>query len=267
MPTVDPSVPSIQITQTAATMTVELHHPARANALNDDMLAALIDVMASPPEGIRVVVLTGAGDRHFSAGLDLGTLTGQPLADRLRQGEAILGRAAHAIADCPVPVIAAINGAAFGGALELALACDWRIGSDTAQFGMPAARLGVVYAPSGLRRFAAVLGPGHLRQLFLTGRTIDATRACEIGLLDQVVSAAQMPSVIDDECAQVVRAAPGAVAGMRAALRVLEGDLDASITSEIARIRQAAYASPEFMEGLMAFRERRAPRWSPPSGD
>ncbi len=260
-------MPSIQITQTAATMTVELHHPARANALNDDMLEALVDAMTSPPEGTRVAVLTGAGDRHFSAGLDLGTLTGQPLADRLRQGESMLGRAAQAIAECSVPVIAAINGAAFGGALELALACDWRIGCDTAQFGMPAARLGVVYAPSGLRRFAAVLGPGRVRQLFLTGRTIDATRAYEIGLIDQVIPAAKMGSVIDDECAQIVRAAPGAVAGMRTALRAIDGALDASVTNEIEGIRQAAYASPEFMEGLTAFRERRAPRWSTQTTD
>ena len=106
---------------------------------------------ARPRPDVRVIVLTGSGDRHFSAGLDLGNLDGPALAERLMRGEELLRAATAAIAACPCPVVAAVNGAAYGGALELAVACDWRIASDGATLGMPAARWGWSTRPRGWR--------------------------------------------------------------------------------------------------------------------
>jgi enoyl-CoA hydratase/carnithine racemase len=253
------------VDEDARSIVLRIHNPERANALDDDMLAAIVRNLKRPRPEVRAIVLTGSGDRHFCAGLDLGGVEGAALADRLRRGEQLLREATAAIAACPCPVVAAVNGAAFGGGLELAVACDWRIASDGAHMGMPAARLGVVYAPEGLAQFLAVLGPARARQLFLTGRPVTAQRAMEIGLVDQVVPAADLGTAIAETLADITRAAPGAAAGTRAAIAMLEGGPSDEVARAIEGIRAAAYGSPEFTEGLAAFRERRAASWAPPA--
>jgi enoyl-CoA hydratase/carnithine racemase len=261
MPTQIPSTPGLRVDEDAHAVVLRIHNPDRANAVDDDILAAIVRRVAHPRPEVRAIVLTGSGDRHFSAGLDLGDLEGPALADRLRGGERLLGEATAAIAACPCPVLAAINGAAFGGALELAVACDWRIASDGARLGMPAARLGVVYSPQGLARFVALLGPARTRQLFLTGRPVTAQRAMQIGLVDQVVPAGELSSCAREAVDDIIGAAPIAVAGTRAAITMLEGAPSAEIAQAIEHLRDAAYGSPQFHEGLAAFRERRAARW------
>ena len=148
----------LQVEEDGRALIVRIANEGRANALDDAILDALVSLLEGPRAArARVVVLAGAGERHFSAGLDLGERTADELVDYLQKGERRLGRAARAIAGCPVPVIGVLNGAAFGGALELAIACDWRIASRGARLGMPAARIGVVYTAEGLRH---LLGPG-----------------------------------------------------------------------------------------------------------
>jgi enoyl-CoA hydratase len=257
------SAPGLLIDEDAQAIVLRIHNPDRANAVDDDILAAIVRAVEHPRPEVRAIVLTGSGERHFSSGLDLGDLAGAALADRLRRGEQRLGQAAAAIAACPCPVIAAINGAAFGGALELAVACDWRIAGDAAWLGMPAARLGVVYSPHGLARFLAILGPARTRQLFLTGRPLTADRAMQIGLVDQVVPAADLLATAREAIGDIVSAAPVAVAGMRAAIRLLEGAPSGETTHAVEQLREAAFTSAQFREGLAAFRERRSARWEP----
>ena len=168
------------------------------------------------------MLLAAPGERHFSAGLDLGDRPADELPAFLQEGERRLGRAAAAVAACPVPVIGVLNGAAFGGALEIAIACDWRIARRGALLGMPAARLGVVYAAEGLRRFVAAMGPARTRRLFLTGTPVDADEALRIGLVDEVVPEAELWDAARGAAAEVARAAPLAVAGTRAIVRALE---------------------------------------------
>ncbi|MFV0495564.1 enoyl-CoA hydratase/isomerase family protein, partial [Mycobacterium sp.] len=164
-----------------------------------------------------------------------------------------------------VPVIGVIGGATMGGALELASACDWRIAADSATFAMPAARLGVVYAPEGLRRFISLLGPARTRQLFLGGARIDAARAFAIGLVDDLVPADRLWAVARAAATDVLRGAPGAVAGTRAAIAAITGPLDDLVRANIGVIRETAYRSDEFREGLAAFHERRDPGWASPN--
>ncbi len=266
MPEQIPSTPGLRVEEDAHAVVLRIHNPDRANAVDDDILAAIVRNVARPRPEVRAIVLTGSGERHFSAGLDLGDLEGSALADRLRGGERLLAEATAAIAACPCPVVAAINGAAFGGALELAVACDWRIASEGAPLGMPAARLGVVYSPQGLARFVAILGPARTRQLFLTGRPVTAQRAMQIGLVDQVVPAAKLSACAREAIDDIIRAAPVAVAGTRAAITMLEGAPSDGIAQAIEQLRQAAYGSPQFPEGLAAFRGRRAARWDAPRG-
>jgi enoyl-CoA hydratase/carnithine racemase len=180
----------------------------------------------------------------------------------LEDGARRIQAAARAIAGCAVPVVGVVNGAAFGGALELAMACDWRIARRGARLGMPAARLGVVYAPDGLRRFVAALGPGRTRRLFLTGEPVDAGEALAIGLVDQVVEPDELWPAAHAAAAGVAAAAPLAVAGTRALVRALsEGPLPPEVDRAAGDWVARAFASDDFREGLAAFRERRAPHF------
>jgi enoyl-CoA hydratase/carnithine racemase len=242
-------------------LVARIANEGRANALDDAILDDLVSLLEGPrAAAARVVLLAGAGERHFSAGLDLGDRGAEELAAFLQEGERRLGRAARAIAGAPVPVIGVLNGAAFGGALELAIACDWRIARRGARLGMPAARLGVVYAADGLRRFVAAMGPARTRRLFLTGTPVDADEALRIGLVDEVVDEDGLWDAARAAAAEVARAAPLAVAGTRAIVRAIEDGADADAVDAAADgWRARAFASQDLREGLRAFRERRPP--------
>jgi enoyl-CoA hydratase/carnithine racemase len=244
-------------------LVLRISNPGRANALDEAILDALASLLHAPPPASRAVLLGGDGDRHFSSGLDLAGRAPEALADALRDGERRLGAAAAAVADCPVPVIAVLNGGAFGGALELAIACDWRIAAAGARLGMPAARIGVVYAAEGLRRFVAAMGPGGARRLFLTGVPLEADEALAAGLVDQVVEPAGVWAAARAAAAEVASAAPVAVAGTRAVVRALcDGSPPADVEETALRWRERAFASDDLREGLAAFQERRPPEFS-----
>jgi enoyl-CoA hydratase/carnithine racemase len=240
---------------------VRISNPGRANALDEPILDAIASLLHAPPPAARAVLLAGDGDRHFSAGLDLaGRAPGGDLADALRDGERRLGAAAAAVADCPVPVIGVVNGAAVGGALELAIACDWRIARAGARLAMPAARIGVVYASEGLRRFVAAMGPGQTRRLFLSGASVEAAEALAMGLVDQVVEPTGLWATARAAAAEVAAGAPLAVAGTRAVVRALcDGSSPADVEEVARRWRERAFASDDLSEGLAAFREGRPP--------
>jgi len=239
---------------------LRIANPQRANALDGTMLDALVETLAGAGAA-RAVLLAGAGDRHFSAGLDLADRGPEELAGDLVDGERRLGRAARAIAECPRPVIAVINGAVFGGALELAIACDWRLAVRGARLGMPAARIGVVYAADGLRRFVAALGPARARRIFLTGQPLDAQEAYELGLVDQLAEPGELWDVAHAAARDVATAAPLAVAGTRAVVRAMEEGDGAAAERLAAEWRNRAFASADLREGLAAFRDKRPPEF------
>ena len=226
------------------------------------MLERLVAVFGAPPRSAKAVLLGGVGDRHFSSGIDLGERDADALVEYLPAQEVLLRQAADAIAECPVPVIGVINGAAFGGALELAVACDWRVACERARFGMPATRLGVVYSPSGLVRFIEALGTARTKQLFLTGAAIDAQRAREIGLVEDVVQDDLLWSAAEAAAAHVAAAAPVAVEETRALIDRLahNSNLDA-VHESAANARRRAFTSQDFREALAAFREDRPPEF------
>lgn len=258
-----PSGGRLQVEEDGRALIVRIAHEGRANALDDAILDALVSLLQGPrAEAARVVLLSGGGDRHFSAGLDLAERTADELVAYLQQGERRLGRAARAIAGCPRPVIGVLNGAAFGGALELAIACDWRIAARGARLGMPAARIGVVYAAEGLRRFVAAMGPARARRLFLTGAPIDADEAFALGLVDQVVEPADLWETAHAVAAQIAPAAPLAVAGTRAIIETITDRAPWEEVEETASaVRSRAFDSDDFREGLAAFRDKRPPEF------
>lgn len=256
-----PSGGRLDIEDDGRTLIVRIANESRANALDDAILGDIVSLLEGPrAAAARVILLAGAGERHFSAGLDLGERTPEELADDLQRGERRLGRAARAIAECPCPVICVLNGAAFGGALELAIACDWRIARRGARLGMPAARIGVVYAAEGLRRFVAAMGPARARRLFLTAGALDADEAFALGLVDQLVDEGDLWEAARTAAAQVEACAPLAVEGARAIIGTLSERAPWEEVEEVAsQARARAFASDDFREGLSAFRERRPP--------
>lgn len=245
-------------------LVLRIVNPDRANALGPGILDALGAELNGPrAAAARAVLLTGSGTRHFSSGIDLADAPPGRLADDLRGGERRLGAAARAVEGCPRPVIAVVNGAAFGGALELAMACDWRIAARGARLGMPAARLGVVYAPDGLRRFVAALGPARTRRLFLTGAPVDAEEALALGLVDQVVDDDALWDAARRAAADVAAGAPLAIAGTRAILRALGAPpADDALRAEADAWRRRAFGSDDHREALAAFRSRRPPEFT-----
>lgn len=168
-------------------MLVRLHRPRRLNAINTAMLDGLeqvITLVAGQP-GIRGLVITGVGDRAFSAGAEvaeLAGLTGPAAEARMDRGQRVLA----ALEALPVPVVAAVNGYALGGGLELAMACDLRVASRSARFGQPEITLANIPGWGGTQRLPRLVGEGRAMELILTGRLIDADEAAVIGLVQQV---------------------------------------------------------------------------------
>ena len=243
---------------------VTIANEARANSLDDTMLSSLAEALQADSLGdARAVVLTGAGDRNFSGGVDLQARDGDALTDAVRTGERLLGRAAAAVEGCPVPVVCALNGNAFGGALEIAMAADWRLASRGARFGMPPARLGWVYAAEGIHRFVRVAGAPATRELFLTGRPIDAERARQIGIVNRVVDRLELTDLAIADAQAIASNGPIAIAGMRSVIRAIDDGVAPSEAGEIAeRWRQRAFQSEDIEEGLRAFREKRDPEFT-----
>ncbi len=228
-----------------------LSQPARKNALTPAMLAALIDALPRAPSSsrqpIRAVVLQGAG-LTFSSGFDLGALDERERA----RGVDPITPAADALEACPVPVIAAVEGDCWGGAVELCLAAQLRVASSTATFCVPAVRLGLVYPVSGLRRFRRVLG-GNAERVLIGGVPFAAIDARRWGLIHDVVDDARAHALA--LARSIAGHAPLAVSGTLQALRAVDaGDLAAAEAA-----RQPALQSKDLLEGLLAHKEKRPP--------
>ena len=232
---------------------VTIENAAKRNALDAEILEGLAATL--PTLDARCVVLTGAGGA-FSAGYDIGNLTPERLADVLiHPFEAALA----ALDDVPVPVVAALGGHAFGGGLELAMACDLRVCAPGAKLGMPPARLGVVYSHTGLRRFVDAVGSARTRELFLTARPVGADEALAWGMVNEVVEDVEARSVA--LASEIAALAPLSQRGNKRVLRALIAPLDPALEAELEALRREAFASEDFAEGVRGFIEKRPPRW------
>lgn len=251
----------VSIHQSDAIATLSLAGRTDLNLLGPAVfreLAARLDECSADPE-LRAIILRGAGDRAFSAGVDLHEMKDlQPLD--AEQFIRTLHRAARKLLHTPLPVIAAVRGPCLGGALELALACDIRIASDDAVFGLPEVRVGL---PSVIEAslLPPTIGLGRARRLLLTGETIDAATALDIGLIDQIVP----PAALDN----AVHAAAGQFRGMsRHILGVqkqivaqwLESDAESAAEYSI-KAFALCFATPDPKEAMTAFLEKRPARF------
>jgi enoyl-CoA hydratase/carnithine racemase len=242
-----------------------LNRPESRNALDHELLDALAEAMPSLDRGIEVrcVILTGAGE-IFSAGYDIGAFTEKSFES---EAESLVAhpfaKGLDAVAAHPWPVICAVNGHALGGALELTLCCDLRLCARGAKLGMPPAKLGLIYGHTGLQRFIDTVGVPRTKELFLTGRNVEAERAEEMGLVNEVVDADQLEDAAVELAAEVAANAPLSMRGNKRAIDTLNSY--ARITEEQERelieLRESCFRSEDFREGVAAFSEKRKPRW------
>jgi enoyl-CoA hydratase/carnithine racemase len=245
-------------------------HVARLTIVNERKRGALdhaiLDAIAAvvPTLEARCLLLTGQGP-VFSAGYDIGSL---PHDEFARAAEALVAHPFHAAIEAieayPYPAVAALNGHAIGGGLELALSCDLIVASEDAVVGMPPAKLGLIYSHTGLRKFVDAIGLMRTRQLFHVGRNVPAGRAEAWGLVTEVVDADALAGRGVELAAEIASLAPLALAGNKRILRELvraEGELDADVERELVALRESCFESEDFLEGVSSFAEKRTPQW------
>jgi len=243
---------------------VTIDNPQKRNALDyASLLAIEAACQGVARSGARCLVFRGTGDKAFCSGFDIEAIpTGPREGDR---PDLAVERTMEAVEAVPCPTIAFLNGSAFGAGGELAVSCDLRVACAGISFGMPPARLGVVYPVGGLRRFLSLVGPARSREMFFTGRPVDAERAMTIGLVDRVLPAGDAERAALELAEEIARNAPLAVQGMKRILRLLEAAHERGFTpeerEEIALLRRRAFESADTAEGRAAFLEKRAPRF------
>jgi enoyl-CoA hydratase len=239
---------------------VTINRPEALNAFNTDLLRELLGVFdrVAADASIRAVVLTGAGERSFVAGADIKEMALLSEAEGREFGQ--LGHATpNRIGSMPQPVIAAVNGFAFGGGCELAIACDFRIASENAQFAQPEVSLGIPPGWGASQRLPRLIGPGLAADLILTGRRIKAEEALRIGLVNQVVPLSDLIPTAIALAEQIAGNSPRAVTSAKQLMRrAFDGPLDEGLAAEIDAFA-GAFGTPDQREGMAAFVEKRAP--------
>ena len=244
---------------------IRISNPERRNALDHEILDAIAEEMPRLDDGIetRCVLITGAPP-VFSAGYDIATI---PTETFERDAEALVAHpfpaALEAIVNHPWPTVAAINGHCLGGALELAISCDLRICAAGAKLGMPPAKLGLVYGHTGLRKFIDTVGLPRTKELFFTGRNVEAARAEQIGLVHEVVSDEALEPASVELAAAIAANAPLSMRGNKSAIETLARNPVLSDAQEagLIALRESCFASEDFREGVAAFAEKRKPVW------
>src|SRR5215204_685197 len=230
---------------------VTMNRPQALNAFNSEQLDLLGTAFHALGQNraVRVVVLTGAGDRAFAAGADIKEMAGLTPAAGLafgRKGQALTS----AVERLPQPVIAAVNGYAFGGGCELAIACDIRLASENARFAQPEVGLGIPPGWGGSQRLPRLIGPGLAAEMIFTGRQVDATEAHRIGLVNAVHPHDQLLAAARAIAADIARNSPAAVRAAKSLMAfAFTGNPAAGLAAEVASFG-AAFAGPDQSEGM-----------------
>jgi len=251
--------------------TLTINRPEKLNALNPEIFAELVEhIDRFSAEGeVRCAIIKGQGERAFSAGFDLTRALGQngpqpdPNKDPSMQWP--IRRPRDAIFDAPFLVIAMIQGYCVGGGLGLATECDMRIAADTSELGITPSKLGIIYEHEGIQVFVDLVGPAFTKELFCSGRRVNAERALAMGLVNQVVPAADLESAVYTIAEELTENAPLSVKGHKAIVNTLvQSRVESSTLSEadinmIKEAQRVAAESEDRIEGRLAFREKRKP--------
>jgi enoyl-CoA hydratase/carnithine racemase len=252
---------SLSVEQRAAALIVTLNRPERSNALDRQTLREFAALGAALPShaDVRALVLTGAGEKTFCAGADLkerSQMSDMEVREQLAAYRSELGW----LASCSLPVVAAINGAALGGGLELALLCDLRIATPTARFGLPETSLGVIPGAGGTQRLPRLVGEGRAKEMILLGRRLNAEEALDWGLIGRIASSAER--LLEETLQWLEPVLTGAPLAQAAALAAIDAaaelDLERGLEREL-ELYETCLTSADRKEALRAFAEKRRP--------
>jgi enoyl-CoA hydratase/carnithine racemase len=234
------------------------------NAFNLAMWTALppvIEELDRDP-GVRAIVFRGAGEEAFASGADISEFR-ENRKDRAT-AEAYNARteaAYQALETCSKPTVAMIYGYCMGGAVATAMGCDLRFTADTGKFGIPAARLGIIYGLHSVRRLVSLVGPAAAKDILFSARTFDAAEALRLGFVNRVVPAAELAAVTYDYLAKVADNAPLSVRGAKFVVEAIVEDGGVARQADIDRLQLATFDSEDYREGTTAFLEKRRPRF------
>lgn len=247
--------------------TLILNRPEKKNSLSPELVTLLLQTLEelSADDAVRVVVLRGAGEKAFCSGYDIRSLPTKSSGDVHEQLKSIspIESLFQCILNYPFPVMAMINGDAFGAGCEMAMCCDIRIAAEDIRMGMPPAKLGLVYPWRGLQRFIQVIGLKSTREIFFTGRFYKGMRLKEIGLVDYLVAGEALESVTYTMAQEIAGNAPLALKGTKRILNLLlqSNRIDDKNLIEAEAITAAAFTSEDLKEGQLAFLEKRKPQF------
>lgn len=243
---------------------VTLNRPAVANAINTQMgheLLAAFTAFATDPAPPRVIVLTAAGERHFCAGGDLKERNGMTDDAFLRQ-HAVYERMLLSIVDCPVPVIGAINGVAFAGGCEIALACDFVFAADHARFALTETSIGIMPGCGGTQNLARAVGMRRAKQLLLSAQPFSVDEAHRWGLVNQVCAPDRLLPEVMEMALRIARNAPLAVRQAKKAMDYgARMDLRSALFFEVEAYNRLV-TTEDRLEGIAAFNEKRTPQFN-----
>lgn len=252
---------SVELTRDGELALLTLNRPEALNALSfqilQDIGAALDEVGAMP--GIRALLITGAGDKAFCAGADIKELRNRPLVAQKSGAE--LGQSAFARLDrLPIASIALVNGYAFGGGAELAMACTFRIAAPTAAFGLPEIKLGLIPGYGGTQRLPRLIGEARALEIIMTGRTVQAEEALSIGLVNRIAEGDLMDAGREFAGRFTRYSLPALNFSRRAVQRALDMPIQSGLEME-AELSTLAYRTGDAEEGMRAFEEKRKPEF------
>lgn len=256
-------MPLVEISRTGDAGILRLNRPEKHNSLNGALmneLAAGLDRLAA--EGCRTIIIRAApGSTVWSAGHDINELP-EPRRDPLAYFDA-LETLLRRVQDCPVPVIAMVEGSVWGGACDLCFSCDLIIAAEGSTFAMTPAKLGIPYNASGLIHFTNLIGVSKAKEMFFTAQAVPAADAWNSGFVNHVVPPAQLEQFTLALAARIAANAPLAVRALKAEFRLLSRGqpIDTETAERIQAIRREVYDSADYAEGLRAFKEKRSPRF------
>ena len=247
--------------------TLVLNRPEKKNSLSPELVEALLAALdeLTKDDAVRVVVIRGFGSQAFCSGYDIRSLptsNSDDVHDKLKTLNPV-EELFNKIINFPYPVIAMINGLAFGAGCELTVCCDIRIGADHIKMGMPPAKLGLAYPWAGLKRFIQIIGLKSTRELFYTARTYEGERLKEIGLVDYLVPGKDLDAFTYQMAREIAANAPLALKGTKRILNLLSksSQLPEQLREEAESITEATFLSEDLKEGRLAFLEKRKPKF------
>ncbi len=252
------------VEENGAICTLMFNRPEKRNLLTPKMLLEVKSTLERLGEEnrVRCVVITGTGDKAFSSGYDISAI-GEDDMIRNHEGENPLPLAARAIEKFPYPVIAMMNGHAFGAGLEIAVTSDIRILVEGSLLGMPPVKLGVVYSYRGVKKFLNLIGPGYTKELFLVGKAISAERAAQIGLVNFLAPENELESITYDMAEEISENAPLSLKALKEMTNVWERKKIVSPDDEslLREMILDVQNSADYKEGQKSFAEKRKPKF------